>query len=62
MRYAENFINIKQRGRGSIILRKYMRKYGIIGASYTDDLCRRLEALHVYTCRIIHIHVRSVLV
>ena len=47
-RYAENWINIKQRGRGPIILRKYMRKYGRIGASYTDDLRRRLEALEVY--------------
>ena len=40
-RYAENLISIKQRGRGPIIL----RKYGRIGASYTDDLGRRLEAL-----------------
>ena len=45
MRYAENLINIKQRGRGPIILRKYRRKYGRIGASYTDNLRRRLEAL-----------------
>ena len=41
-----NLINIKQRGRGPIILRKYMRKYGRIGASYTDDLRCRLEALY----------------
>ena len=45
MEYAENLINIKQRGRGPIILRKYIRKYGRIEASYTDDLGRRLEAL-----------------
>ena len=37
MEYAENLINIKQRGRGPIILRKYMKKYGRIEASYTDD-------------------------
>ena len=36
----ENLINIKQRGRGPIFLRKYMRKYGRIGASYTDDIGR----------------------
>ena len=47
MRYAENLINIKQSGPGPIILRKYMRKYGRIGASYTDDLGCRLEALHI---------------
>ena len=39
------FINIKQRGPGPIILRKYMRKYGRIAASYMDDLGCRLEAL-----------------
>ena len=44
--YTENLINIKQRERSPIILRKYMRKYGKIGASYTDDLGRRLEALY----------------
>ena len=43
--YAKKLINMKQKGRGPIILRNYMRKYGRIGASYTDDLGRRLEAL-----------------
>ena len=47
MGYTENVINIKQRGRGLIILRKYMRKYGRIRASFTDDLSRRLVALEV---------------
>ena len=32
-------------GRGPIILRNYIRKYGRIEASYTDDLGRRLDAL-----------------
>ena len=49
MEYAENLINIKQRGRGPIILWKHIKKYGRIGASYTDDLGRRLEALHCTT-------------
>ena len=50
MQYVENLINIKRRGRGCgpIILRKYVRKYGRIGASYTDDLGRRLEALVIF--------------
>ena len=39
--------NMKQRGRGPIILRKYMSKYGRIGVSYMDDLGRRLEALNM---------------
>ena len=37
-------------GCGPIILRKYMRKYVRIEASYTDDLGRRLEALLACHC------------
>ena len=40
---GKNLINIKQRGHGPIILRKYVRKYERIGVSYTYDLGRRLD-------------------
>ena len=50
-------INIKQRGRGPIILRKYVRKYGTIGANYTNDIRRRLEALEAmrFPCNCINV-------
>ena len=47
MQYTKDFINIKQKRRCPIIIRTYKRKYGRIGASYTENLGRRLEALRV---------------
>ena len=43
--YAENLNTSNKGGVVRQILRKYVRKYGRIGAGYTDDLGRRLEAL-----------------